>query len=438
MQTQASEHVAADRLRLGIAGLGTVAQGLLQLLGDNSEQIIRSTGRRITVSRVASRSAKPEVDIGDARFSTDLESLQSSDVDVVVELIGGTDTAAELVRTSLEKGRAVVTANKALLASHGNELFATASERKTPLGFEASVCGGIPIVSVLGTGLSGNQVTTIAGIINGTCNYILTAMDERGVDFSTALSEAQDLGFAEADPTFDVEGIDAAQKLAILAALAFRTSIDADSVYVEGISGVRVEDLEYAADFGYKIKHIGIAKRTKTGIEVRVHPVFVNHTSLIASVANEMNAVQIGSNAVDTLALIGPGAGGRPTASAVLADIIEVARGNVLPHIGNGASLPAVPIDDIESRYYLNIPASDQPGTFAHLASVMSKHGISMDEVRQKSDAVRETNGQPWVPVALLTDRIRESTVNTAIDELSTAEYVRGPIRRIRVIDLNS
>ena len=342
-------------LRIGIAGLGTVAQGLLTLLVENAERITRQAGMPIEVVRIASRSAKPEVDVGKAVFDTNLESLLHDDVDVVVELIGGVDAARELISSALIRGKPIVTANKAVLAAHANEWF----NGDAILGIEASVAGGIPIMSTLKSGLSGNRIDWLVGIINGTCNYILTAMDERGTSFAGALTEAQELGYAEADPGFDVDGVDAAQKLALLAALAFDIPVSMDDMYIEGISGVTVEDLRYARELGFRIRHVGIARRNEEKFETRVHPSLISAKNLVGDVAGVANAVIVGANAIGSILLVGPGAGGLPTASAVLSDLIEIARGTCpRMRIGQNEGI-RVPVAATESRYYLNIPAAD-------------------------------------------------------------------------------
>ena len=277
----------------------------------------------IEVVRIASRSMKPKVDIGEALFDTALESLLHDDVDVVVELIGGSDAAHELISSALIQGKSIVTANKAVLAEYGNEWF----NGNATVGIEAAVAGGIPIVSILKNGLSGNRIDWLVGIINGTCNYILTAMDEQGTSFASALAKAQELGYAEADPGFDVDGVDAAQKLALLAALAFDIPVSMDDMYIEGISGVTVEDLRYARELGFRIRHVGIARRNEEKFETRVHPSLIPATDLVGDVSGVANAVIVGANAIGSVLLVGPGAGGLPTASAVLSDLIEIARG---------------------------------------------------------------------------------------------------------------
>ena len=421
-------------LRVGLAGLGTVGQSLIHLLAENQSQIKKNAGMPIEIVRVASRTPKPDVDIGQAVFSTDMNTLLSEEVDVVVELIGGLETAWDLARSTLEKNKPLVTANKAMLAEYGNNIF----DGRAQIGFEAAVAGGIPIISGLRTGVSGNQVEWIAGIINGTCNYIITSMEEEGKLFGEALAEAQRLGYAEADPSFDIDGIDAAQKLSILAAISFGIPISMEGIYMEGISQIEVEDLQYARELGFRIKHLGIAKHTAGGIQLRVHPALVPESELLAQVKGVTNAVTIGANAVGSLMFVGPGAGGRPTASSVLADLVEIARGTLKPtHFGH-ANQGYVAIQKTESSFYLNIPAVDQAGVFAEVADILSRDGISIEAVIQKSEATRKNNEAPWVPIVILTNSVMEETLESAQITLQKSESVVGPIRRIRVAQFNS
>ncbi|MEM8768438.1 MAG: homoserine dehydrogenase, partial [Pseudomonadota bacterium] len=315
-------------LRIGICGLGTVAQGLLEVLRNNGPVIEERAGRPIEVVRIASRTAKPEVDLLGASFSTDLTSVTDDEsLDVVVELIGGEGVALDLVRNELARGRAVVTANKAILAAHGDELSSLVTQHGGTLAFEAAVAGGIPIIGAMTRALAGNDIEAIAGIINGTSNFILTAMAETGATFTDALAEAQALGYAEADPTFDVEGIDAAHKLTVLGALAFGIGYRFDDVYTEGIAELTVEDIGYARELGYEIKHLGIAQRTTEGVQLRVHPTLVPEKALLAKVEGVMNAVLVNGDAAGETLYYGAGAGALPTASSVLGDLIDIARG---------------------------------------------------------------------------------------------------------------
>jgi homoserine dehydrogenase len=375
--------------------------------------------------------------LGPASFDTDLGSLDADDVDVVVELIGGVTAAKDLVAGAIGAGRHVVTANKALLAAHGEELFESASQHRVSVGFEASVAGGIPIVNALRTGLSANRIDAIAGIVNGTSNYILTAMEEEGLDFRTALAAAQRLGYAEADPTFDVEGIDAAQKLAILAALAFDTTIDFDGVHVEGISGIDIEDIRYARELGFSIKHLGIARLHDDGIEARVHPALVPESVLISKVSDVMNAVMTHGDAVGPTLYVGPGAGGMPTASAVVADLVALARGTLPVPRPAKRRLQGLGIEGVDCAHYLKIPAIDQPGVFAEVADVLSRHEVSIEAVIQRPQAIR-SGAEPWVPIIIVTDDVSEPVVRHCVSELANLGGVTGEIARIRVADLNA
>ncbi|MCE2459462.1 MAG: homoserine dehydrogenase [Pseudomonadales bacterium] len=424
-------------LRVGLAGLGTVGGTVAKLLRDNARLIERRAGRPVALTRVASRTPKPGIDLGQATFDTDLRALGADDVDVVVELIGGETVAKEVVATAIGAGRHVVTANKALLAAHGEEIFLTANRSGVSVGFEASVAGGIPIVNALRTGLAANRIDAIAGIVNGTSNYILTAMEEEGLDFATALADAQRLGYAEADPTFDVEGIDAAQKLAILAALAFDATIDFDGVHVEGISGIDIEDIRYARELGFSIKHLGIARMHADGVEARVHPALVPESVLIGKVSGVMNAVMAHGNAVGPTLYVGPGAGGMPTASAVVADLVELARGTLPVPQPAERRLPSLGVEGVECPHYLKIPAIDQPGVFAEVADVLSRYKVSIEAVIQRPQAIR-TGAEPWVPIIILTNEAPEAVARAFVSDLGGLSGVTGEIARIRVADLSA
>lgn len=426
-----------EPLRVGLAGLGTVGASVVRLLVQNREILARRGDRAIELTRVASRTFKPNIDLAGASFDTNLGSLATPDVDVVVELIGGDDDARGLVETAIAGGQHVVTANKALLAACGNELFSRACRSGVAFGYEASVAGGIPIVNALRKGLAANRVGTLVGIVNGTSNYILTAMEEDGRDFADALAEAQRLGYAEADPTFDVEGIDAAQKLAILAALAFDTGIDAPGVHVEGIANVDVEDIRYARELGFSIKHLGIARRQADGVEARVHPALVPESELLAKVSGVMNAVMVHGDAIGSTIHMGPGAGGMPTASAVVADLVELARGTLpVPALAQ-SELPRLGLRGVVCPHYLKVPAIDQPGVFAEVADVLSRHRISIEAVIQRPQAIR-SGEEPWVPIIILTDEVAETEVEAAVAELGNLTGVIGSIARIRVADLSA
>jgi len=426
-------------LRVGLCGLGTVGQGVVELLAVNAEGIARRAGRPVVLTRVASRTPKPEVDLAGAAFSTDLaDVVAAADVDVVVETMGGESAARALMSDACDAAKHFVTANKALIAIHGQELLARARAAGVMVRFEAAVAGGIPIVKALSEGLAGNRIHWIAGIINGTSNYILSAMASDGASFADALANAQALGYAEADPTFDVEGIDAAHKLCILSAIAFDTPLQFEAVYTEGIGGVTAEDIEYAAALGYRIKHLGITRRTPAGVELRVHPTLVPETRLLSQVDGVTNAVVVNSDAVGASLYYGPGAGALPSASAVVADLVDVARGNALPAFGQNGSPACVAIDDIASAYYLRIPAADQPGVMARVAQILSAKEISIESVIQREQAVRADTGTAWVPVIILTHRVTERDLDQALGEIQRLDEVVDTITRIRVETLDT
>ena len=429
-----------NKLRIGIAGLGTVAQGVLHLVRTNGSLMVSRTGIELVVQRIASRSAKPGVDLLGAAFSKDLHDLVADpEVDVILELIGGEGSAKELIESALAAGKPVVTANKAVIAAHGDQLLAGGN---VPLRFEAAVAGAIPIIQSLNQGLAANRIDAIYGIINGTCNYMLTVMEEEGLAFDQVLSQAQALGYAEADPAFDIEGIDAAHKLTILAALGFGTSYNFSALYVEGITQITVDDIQYAKELGFKIKHLGIAVQSEAGLETRVHPTLVPASALLASVNGVMNAVQVVSDGAGETLFSGPGAGGAATASAVLADVLSfgslVAAGpsEAAQSQDQGAnSAVAVPeisrvaMDDVLSACYLRIPTIDRPGVFALVASTLSAHSISIEAVIQKEHPGSDDS----VFIVIITDMVVESVVNAALTELSALDIIVGEIIRIRV-----
>ena len=426
--------MATNPLRVGLAGIGTVGASVAKLLVANRDAIAARAGRPIDLARVASRTPKPEVDLGSAVFDTNLDTLRAADVDVVVELIGGDGVARTLVETALQADKHVVTANKALLAACGNELFATASQRGLSVGFEGSVAGGIPIVNAVRTGLASNRIDALAGIVNGTSNYILTAMEEEDRSFGEALARAQRLGYAEADPAFDVEGVDAAQKLAVLAALAFDTCIDFAGVATEGICNVDIEDIRYARELGFSIKHLGVARLREGGVEARVHPALVPESLLMAKVSGVMNAVMTHGNAVGPTLFMGAGAGGMPTASAVVADLVELARGTLAIPMPPSRELVSLGIGSVICPHYLKIPAIDKAGVFAEVADVLSRHGISIEAVIQHPPGRCETS----VNIVILTNAIAEREVETTLIELRSLAGVSAPITRIRVTDLDA
>ena len=358
--------------------------------------------------------------------------VQDPEVEVVLELMGGTDTAKDLVEQAIDNGKHVVTANKALIALHGTELMQRASDNNVCLRFEAAIAGGIPIVKALTEGLAGNQNLFVAGIINGTTNYILTEMEQAGNrDFSEVLVEAQKLGYAEADPTFDVEGIDAAHKLTILSSMAFGVPLNFSAMYTEGISAITSADIKYAAELGYRIKHLGITRKTDSGIELRVHPTLIKKTAMLAQVNGVMNAVLVGSDAAGETMYVGAGAGAGPTASSVLTDVIDIVQGNTTSGLGYQldqiSALPMLAMDDIVSAYYLRLRVIDVPGVMARVSTILSQGNISIESLIQKD--VRDGE----VPIVIVTNDVQEQNLNAAIAEIEAMEQIKGKVARIRV-----
>lgn len=433
-------------VKVGLLGLGTVGGGTLNVLVRNAAEIARRAGREIVVSHAAARDydASQLEGLDAVEICSDaFDVVTNPEVDIVVELIGGYSPARELVLKAIENGKHVVTANKALIAMHGNEIFSAAQEKGVTVAFEAAVAGGIPIIKAVREGLSANHIEWIAGIINGTGNFILTEMKEKGRDFADVLKEAQELGYAEADPTFDVEGIDAAHKLAILASLAFGIPLQFDKCFTEGISKIEPQDVTYAEQFGYRIKHLGVTRKTDAGVELRVHPTLIPEKRLIANVNGVMNAVLVHGDAVGPTLYYGAGAGSLPTASAVVADVVDVARAlttdpeNRVPHLafqaGELSDTPVVSIEDVETAYYLRMTASDQPGVVAAVAGILGDAGISIEAMQQKEPAEGETE----VPLVLLTHRVREGQMNEAIARIEALENIAGNVTRIRVEQLS-
>ena len=423
-------------INIGIAGLGVVAQGLLDLARANADQLDEISGDTVRVSRVASRRVRDEVELGSISFSTDLDDLISdNELDLVIELIGGTDAAYDLIKACLNRGRGVITANKAVLATHGNELLAIARERNLPLAFEAAVAGGIPIIAALKSRFPANQINWLTGIINGTCNYILTAMSQEGVAFEDALQSAQELGYAEADPTFDVGGMDAAQKLAILIALAFDVPIEIDEVHCEGIEDVTIDDIRHADEFGYTIKHLAIGRQDEGVIEMRVHPALVPKENLLAKVNDVENAVQLGTTSTGVLRFTGPGAGGHATAASVIADLTNIASGLYRqPGIG-GRKLNVRPIGEVSSAFFLSIAATDRPGVIASIGETLARHGISIASMVQKQEEVVRSVDTAVIPVVILTNSVVERELDQSLQELESLADIASPIKKIRVVD---
>ncbi|MGB5534372.1 MAG: homoserine dehydrogenase, partial [Thiogranum sp.] len=370
--------------------------------------------------------------------------VDDPEIDIIVELIGGYEPARELVLKAIASGKHVVTANKALIATHGNEIFAAAQEQGVMVAFEAAVAGGIPIIKAVREGLSANRIEWIAGIINGTGNFILTEMRDKGRDFADVLSEAQKLGYAEADPTFDVEGIDAAHKLAILASIAFGIPLQFDKVYTEGIGHITRDDVAYAEQLGYRIKHLGVTRRTEKGVELRVHPTLIPDRRLIANVDGVMNAVLVKADAVGPTLYYGAGAGAEPTASAVVADLVDVARTltvdpeNRVPHLAFQpdalSDLPILSMDDVKTAYYLRLCVLDRPGVMADITRILGDGAISIEALIQKEPP----EGQTQVPVILLTREVREQQMNEAIQQIELLDSVQGKVTRIRMEHLSS
>ncbi|SAI43003.1 homoserine dehydrogenase [Bordetella ansorpii] len=431
-------------MRVGLLGLGVVGGGTWTVLARNAEEIARRAGRRIEVARIAVRDVeKARSKVGEGvEVSTDGHALvRDPRIDIVVELIGGDTLARELVLEAIAQGKHVVTANKALLAKHGNEIFAAASERGVMVAFEAAVAGGIPIIKAIREGLTANRIQWVAGIINGTTNFILSEMRSRGLPFADVLAEAQRLGYAEADPTFDVEGVDAAHKLTLLASLAFGVPVQFDRAYIEGISQLAQEDISHAERLGYRIKLLGITKRRAEGIELRVHPALVPAERLLANVEGAMNAVLVRGDAVGPTLYYGQGAGEEPTASAVVADLVDVTRlhtadpGNRVPHLAFQpdalSDVQILPIEQVSTSYYLRVRVDDQPGVLADIARVLADRGISIGSMIQQPSHIGGAD------LIFLTHEAREGDVDQAIAKIEATSFVRSKVTRLRVEHLS-
>ncbi|WP_407276796.1 homoserine dehydrogenase [Halothiobacillus sp. DCM-1] len=432
-------------VRVGILGLGTVGGGVVNVLRRNADQITRRCGRRIDIIHAAARRLDaPRICALDGiLLTTDpMSVVENPEVDIVVEVMGGLNPAHALIERALTLGKPVVTANKALLAHEGNALFELAEARGTMVAFEAAVAGGVPIIKAIREGLAANRIEWLAGIINGTGNFILTAMRDAGRSFADVLAEAQALGYAEADPTFDVEGIDAAHKLTILAAIAFGMPLKFEGVYTEGLSKLQTEDVRYARELGYQIKQLGIARRHDNGVELRVHPTLIPERRLLANVDGVKNAVLVWADAVGSTLYYGAGAGAEPTASAVVADLVDVVRTltadptHRVPHLAVVPSqitdLPVLPISAVTTGYYLRLMVLDQPGVLANIARVLADHGINIEAMIQK-EASPETQ---HLPIVLLTHPLQEAVMDRAISALESLDSVQLPIVRIRVESL--
>ncbi|HEY5682620.1 MAG TPA: homoserine dehydrogenase [Sulfuricaulis sp.] len=433
-------------VKIGILGLGTVGCGTVSVLARNALEITRRAGREIRIAQASARDLKKKRSCpmdGIQLVKDPQEIVRNPEIDVVIELIGGYEPARELVLAAIAGGKHVVTANKALIAMHGNEIFSHAQKKGVMVAFEAAVAGGIPIIKAVREGLAGNRIEWMAGIINGTCNFILSEMRDRGADFADVLKEAQRLGYAETDPTFDVEGTDAAHKLTILAAIAFGIPLKFKEVYTEGITKLTRMDVQYAEQLGYRLKLLGIARRTNGGVEMRVHPTLIPERRLIANVEGAMNAVLVKGDAVGPTLFYGAGAGAEPTASAVVADLVDVVRtltsdpNNRVPHLAFQpdalVDLPILPIEEIETSYYLRLHAQDKPGVLADVTRILADLGISIEAILQKEpDAGEET-----VPVIILTQRVKEKNINDAIARIEKLNPIKGAVARIRLEHLN-
>lgn len=431
--------------KIGVLGLGTVGSGTVNVLTRNADEISRRAGREIIIGAASARDLQRarDCDTSSLNLTTDAASVvDDPGIDVIVELIGGEQPARDLVMAAIRNRKHVVTANKALIAIHGNEIFDCAQQHGVMVAFEAAVAGGISIIKAIREGLAGNRIQSLAGIINGTGNYILSAMRDRGDSFDKALHEAQELGYAEEDPTYDVEGIDAAHKLTILASIAFGIPLQFDKIYTEGIRDISIEDVRFAEELGYRIKHLGIAKRTAEGVELRVHPTLIPERRLIANVEGVMNAVLVNGDAVGPTLHYGAGAGADPTASSVVADIVDVVRAlttdpnNRVPHLAFQANaitdIPVVSAGDFETGYFLGMEALDRPGVLAEVTRIFGELDISIEAILQKEPIEKNT-----AYVIILTQKTKERRMAQALVQLEALDSILGTVKRIRVEHLN-
>ena len=436
-------------IQVGILGIGTVGSGVFNVLQRNQEEIKRRAGRGIEVTMVSRRNiAEAQALVGDrAQVVADARAIvQNPAIDIVVELIGGTSLAKELVLEAIAAGKHVVTANKALLAVHGTEIFAAAHAKGVMVAFEAAVAGGIPIIKALREGLTANSIQWVAGIINGTTNFILSEMRDKGLDFGVVLKEAQRLGYAEADPTFDIEGVDAAHKLTLMSAIAFGIPVQFDKAYIEGIAQLGTQDIKYAEQLGYRIKLLGITKRTANGVELRVHPSLVPAKRLIANVEGAMNAVMVQGDAVGTTLYYGKGAGSEPTASAVIADLVDITRLHTaepaqrVPYLAFQhhamSDLPVLPMGEVVTSYYLRLRVADQAGVLATVTGLLASADISIDAVLQREADEVGGEGATQTDVIILTHDCVESRMNAALAQMQALPTVLAPITRIRKEEL--
>ena len=431
-------------INVGLLGIGSVGGGTFTVLKRNENEITRRAGRAIRISVVADKNmALAQQVVGESARITDnaFSVVSDPDVDVIVELIGGYGVAKELVLKAIENGKHVVTANKALLATHGTEIFAAAQKKGVMVAFEAAVAGGIPIIKAVREGLSANRIQWIAGIINGTTNFILSEMRDKGLPFAEVLKEAQRLGYAEADPTFDIEGVDAAHKITILSALAFGVPVQFDKVHVEGISKLEAADIKYAEQLGYRIKLLGVTRRKANGIELRVHPTLIPSKRLIANVEGAMNAVLVQGDAVGSTLYYGKGAGAEPTASAVIADLVDVTRmltadpNNRVPHLAFQpdamADTPILPMSEVETAYYLRLRVEDKPGVLADVTRILADQAISIDALLQREPTEGETD------IIILTHICIEKQADAAIEKIEALPAVKARVTRLRMEELN-
>ena len=437
-----------EPVKIGLLGLGTVGGGVVNVLTRNANELTRRAGRSIQVTHASVRDLnKPRLCNTDDIILTEtpMDIVNNPDIDIVVELIGGTTRAYELVMKAIKQGKHVITANKALIALHGDKIFANAQSIGVNVAFEAAVAGGIPIIKAIREGLSGNQINWLAGIINGTSNFILTEMQQKGRNFADVLLEAQKLGYAEADPTFDIEGIDAAHKLTILASIAFGIPLQFEKIYTEGITHIHANDVKYADDFGYNIKHLGIAKQTNKGVELRVHPTLIPKKCLIANVHGVMNAVLVDGDAVGATLYYGAGAGSDPTASAVVSDLIDMVRTltvdpeNRVPHLAFqpdaiASHTPILSMPAIETAYYLRIHALDESGVLAQVANILSHEGINIEAINQHEPQADEKE----VDIVILTHKVTEIYMDKALNTIESLPSIIGEVTRIRLETLDS
>lgn len=430
-------------INIAVLGLGTVGTGVVSLLNDNHDELVRRTGFDIQITHVGTRRHRDDIDTRIIQSDDLLAIAKDDSVDIVIEVIGGTTLAKDIITTAIQHGKHIVTANKALLATHGNEIFALADKHNIHVAYEASVAGGIPIIKVLREALSANKINWLAGIINGTANFIMTKMQFEHQKFETVLSEAQALGYAESDPTFDIEGIDAAHKLSLLASIAFGVPVQFDKVYSEGITKITLQDVVYAKELGYTIKHLGFAKRTDDGIEMRVHPTLIPNDTLLASVHGVKNAVMVSSHPLGQTLYYGDGAGAGATASAVMADVMDLVRligadtdSHHVPHLAfvpqSLSDTAILSSDEMTTAYYLRLSVKDEVGVLADTTRILSDNGISIDAILQQPATQKNT-----VPVIILTQKVKEAKMNRAIQAIENLASVNEPVVKIRLESLS-